>query len=239
VSAIGSAIQLIVIPLWVYERTGSALSTGFTFAVQFVPLVVLAPWAGHVVDRFDRRRLMILCELGAALTVGGLVLAVRADSVAAMYVLLPLLRVFNALTMPAYQAMAVALVPVEQRPKSATVMETVIGANNALAPLLGTALAAAYGYESVLLVNLASFVVGAALLLGVPTLSGRRHLGGVLRSTVTPRAHPCVPDRSGRKRTSCSRRRHGTVPHRQDNFGTGLAESRRARGTGGSWRRLW
>jgi MFS family permease len=184
ISLVGSALQTIVIPLWIYERTGSVVSTGFSFAVQFVPLVVLSPWAGHLADRFDRRRLMIVCELLAALTVAGLVWALRADSVPTVYLLLPLLRVFNVLTMPAYQASAVALVPLEQRGTSATVMESVIGLNNALAPLLGTALAAWLGYESVLLVNLASFLIAAALLRGVPAGTDRRGSGNVLRSTI-------------------------------------------------------
>ncbi|WP_433493633.1 MFS transporter [Micromonospora sp. CA-248089] len=184
VSLNGNALQLIALPLWIYAHTGSALSTGFSFAVQFVPLVVLAPWAGYIVDRFDRKRLMISCELLSAVVVAGLIAAMYSESLLGVYLLLPVLRVFNALTMPAFHAATVTLVAKEDRAKSATVMEAMIGANNAVAPLAGAGLAAWLGYESVLIVNLISFLLAAILLLPLGPLPGQGEMGGLWRSTV-------------------------------------------------------
>ena len=47
----------------VYERTHSALWAGVTTAARVVPVVVLGPLGGVLADRFDRRRIMITCDL--------------------------------------------------------------------------------------------------------------------------------------------------------------------------------
>jgi MFS family permease len=184
VSLTGSGIQQIALPLWILHETGSAVSTGAAFALQFVPIVVLAPWAGHIADRFDRRTLLIVCELLAAAAVGGLVLAVQAGALPLVYLLILVTHTFNAVTMPALQAIIITLVPQENRGRSASLTEGMQAAANMLSPLGGTLIAAAWGIQTTLVANLVSFVLAAALVVPLPGVPGQSTLRGAARSTL-------------------------------------------------------
>lgn len=182
-SLFGNAIQQIALPLWVYHLTGSVLSTGVAFAVQFVPVVVLAPWVGHIADRYDRRKLMIVCELTAVVIVGLLLLGVRAELLPLVLVCSALTRALHAVTAPAMEAVTIVVVPLPARARSATAEANMFSAVELASPLAGTALAALFGFEFVVLVNMASFIVSAVVLYWLPACPGEPGLRGAARST--------------------------------------------------------
>jgi MFS family permease len=183
ISLAGNGIQQIALPLWVLRETGSALSSGITFAMQFLPIVLLAPWVGHVADRYERRALMIGCELLSAAAVVGLLGGVHARSVLAVCVLTALTHALNAVTMPAMQAIIISSVPADERRRSAALTEAMQAGVTISAPLVGTLIAGRWGIDAALLVNLASFVVSAALLTGLRRYPGAAELRGAVRSS--------------------------------------------------------
>ena len=63
VSQIGDWLYNLALVVLVYDRTHSALWAGVTTAARVVPIVVLGPLGGVLADRFDRRRIMIACDL--------------------------------------------------------------------------------------------------------------------------------------------------------------------------------
>src|SRR6266581_3972471 len=63
VSQAGDWLYNIALVTLVYQRTGSAIWAGVTTAARIVPMVVLGPFGGIVADRFDRRRVMVACDL--------------------------------------------------------------------------------------------------------------------------------------------------------------------------------
>src|SRR5438094_848558 len=67
ISLLGDWLLLIVLPLFVYQRTGSALATGAMFIVETLPSLCLGSIAGVFVDRWDRRQTMIITDLSRAL----------------------------------------------------------------------------------------------------------------------------------------------------------------------------
>jgi predicted MFS family arabinose efflux permease len=60
---LGSSISLVAVPLLVLAATGSLVQMGLITAISGVGTVVSGLFAGHLVDRLDRRRIMILCDL--------------------------------------------------------------------------------------------------------------------------------------------------------------------------------
>jgi MFS family permease len=84
VTTAGSWITLAVMPLLVYQLTGSALHTALLTTVEFVPYPLFGLFAGAVADRLDRRRIMVAAEL-----VSGIALAS-----------IPIASAFDALTLP-------------------------------------------------------------------------------------------------------------------------------------------
>ncbi|HEX3194636.1 MAG TPA: MFS transporter, partial [Streptosporangiaceae bacterium] len=63
VSQTGDWLYNLALVVLVYQRTHSALWVGVTTAVRVVPVVVLGLLGGVLADRFDRRRIMITCDL--------------------------------------------------------------------------------------------------------------------------------------------------------------------------------
>src|SRR5919206_4542163 len=62
-SASGTWFQNLAAAILVYRLTGSAFLLGVLNFAQFLPTLVLAPWAGSAADRFDRRRLILVTQL--------------------------------------------------------------------------------------------------------------------------------------------------------------------------------
>lgn len=75
VSSVGTQLSQIAYPLLVLALTGSAAQAGFLGAARTVPYVLLGLPAGALVDRWNRKRLMIICDAGRALLLGSIPLA--------------------------------------------------------------------------------------------------------------------------------------------------------------------
>ena len=116
------ANQMLMVAIgWqMYELTGSAWDLGLVGLLQFLPALLLVLIAGHVVDRFDRARIVALCQI--AQTAIALVLAASAWRHASSRELLlassVLLGTVKAFQMPAQQALTPLLVPIEVLPRA-------------------------------------------------------------------------------------------------------------------------
>jgi MFS family permease len=73
ISDLGSMITFVAIPVQTFQLTGSSLHVGLLGVAEFVPMLTLALVGGALADTFDRRRLVMLAEVGALLVVAGLV----------------------------------------------------------------------------------------------------------------------------------------------------------------------
>jgi MFS family permease len=147
VVTLGSQMQTVAVGWDLYDRTGSALALGGVGLAQVLPVFALTLPAGHVADRFSRKRvliasqaLMIASSLGLALTS-----ATRA-SVALMYAFLLLLGVGRAFQAPAKDSLAPQLLPPELLPHGATWRSTVFQLAAVLGPALGGLVIALTGH---------------------------------------------------------------------------------------------
>jgi MFS family permease len=97
----------------VYALTGSAFHLGMVGLVQFLPTAVLTFVAGHAADRFDRKRVVQLCQLAEGLTAAFLAWGSAAGwlSVFHIYLASALFGAANAFERPAAAAMLPAVVP--------------------------------------------------------------------------------------------------------------------------------
>jgi predicted MFS family arabinose efflux permease len=80
ISVLGSQITATAYPLLVLALTGSAAAAGVVGFFAWLPYVLFAVPTGWLIDRFDRRRLMILAETGRGAAIGSLVLAFAFDA---------------------------------------------------------------------------------------------------------------------------------------------------------------
>jgi MFS family permease len=163
-SFIGDWMLLTALPYYVYQRTGSTLATAAMTVASILPSVLLSSVAGVFVDRWDRKRIMVVANLLQTVTV--LFLLLVRDG-ALLWVVYGVALAQSALTSfmsPAENALLPQLVP-HQHLLSANALN---GLNNTIArlvgPPLGGTLLALLGLEAVIVVDAISFVLAAILI---------------------------------------------------------------------------
>jgi MFS transporter, DHA3 family, macrolide efflux protein len=164
VSTIGSGMTGFALGVSVYAQTGSTTDFALIFLAGMLPRALLAPLAGVLADRWDRRRVMILSDLGAALsTLVALALALSGEfQLWQIYLVTATNGAFGALRVPAYIASASTLVPKDQYGRIGGMLQLNDALGQVVAPVVAGALMATFRLPSVLLIDLASF--GVALL---------------------------------------------------------------------------
>jgi len=106
-------MQSVAVGWQVYQITGSLFDLGLIGLAQFAPFLILILWAGHVADRYDRRKIIVLCML-TQLLVSALLLAFTASGSRVVWPVFAVLVLFGsarAFMMPASQAVLRNLVP--------------------------------------------------------------------------------------------------------------------------------
>jgi MFS family permease len=188
VSQVGDWLYNVALVAVVYERTHSALWAGLTTAARVVPSFALGPLGGVIADRFDRRRLMVACDVTR--TVLMLFLAVVAASHLPV-VLIPVLAAAASVAgtpyLPCTSASTPRLVPDADLPGANAARSAVASLGIILGPALGGILlligtpALAFG------VNGVTFGLSALAVLSIPAGSAFRpgppeeHPPGLLR----------------------------------------------------------
>lgn len=160
-------MQSVAVGWQVYEITRRPLDLGLTGLVQFLPGILLFLVAGHVTDRFDRKKLLTLCYIGFALS-SALLLAVtlheeslhRAQTVAPIFAILFLVGCVRTFSMPSSRALLPQLVPEEQFQSAVAWNSSIFQFATILGPALGGILYAAFrGAAAVYAVALAAGIV--------------------------------------------------------------------------------
>lgn len=114
-SAVAFAGQGVAVGWHLYSLTGSALDLGLVGLVQFGPMVVLTLAVGHVADRYDRRRIVAICQAVAALSAAALAIGVMSEWLGrgAIFALVAVSACARAFERPTLAALLPNLVPRE------------------------------------------------------------------------------------------------------------------------------
>ncbi len=160
----------------------SSAALGTVTGLQFLPFILLAPWAGALADRFAKRRLLFLTQSGLALTSALTAVLVVTGGVQLwmIYLLAFTQGLITAVDNPARQAFVSEVVPAEVLPNAVALNSASFNGARLVGPGLAGLLIAAWGTGPVFVVNTVSFVsVLAALAMLDPARlstvrSGRR-----------------------------------------------------------------
>lgn len=160
-SSIGTWFQNLAAALLVFDLTGSTLLVGVVNFAQFVGAFLFAGVAGNAADRFDRRKLLIVTQLGAAAVSGALaVLAATGDvSAGIVIVAAALLGLSLAFMVPALLSLVPLLVPRRDLETAVSLNSITFNLARAIGPVLGAAVIAAFGYAPAFAVNAVSFLI--------------------------------------------------------------------------------
>lgn len=183
VSLTGSGMTGFALGVWVYERTGSATQFALISFFATLPGILISPVAGALVDRYDRRRMMILSDSGVGLCtlVTALLLLSGRLEIWHIYIAVGVGSIFAAFQWPAYSAAVTVLVPKEQLGRASGMMQSAQAAAQIVAPMLAGVLIGVWRVEGILLVDFATFVFALITLFAVsiPAVprSGEAELG--------------------------------------------------------------
>lgn len=183
VSHIGDFIQILAQSWLVVGLTQSATRVAAVSLAQALPRLAIGLFAGVVVDRVDRRRLLLVTQSLAAAQSAlflGLVLAGRVTYAWVLGLSLAL-GVFDALNLTARQAMLPGLVPREMIPRAVALQALGVNVTQIAGPSLGGLLLGSLGVEGCLAVNVLSFgaLIGAVAALRLPPSETNTSPGGV------------------------------------------------------------
>jgi MFS family permease len=160
----------------VLEVTGKAAAVGIMICAQEVPVFLATPWAGWLADRFDRRRLMVVCDLARAVICVAF-LTVGPSNLWLAYTLLACLSLFAAVFDPAQQAALPNVVDAQDLPTANALGGSLWGTMLAVGAAVGGVVATIFGRNVAFTVDAVSFLFSALLLLGVrrPFSTPREH----------------------------------------------------------------
>ncbi len=157
-SQLGSGLSAFAIALWVYERSGSVTQLALFYLSGAVPAVAILPWAGQLVDRFDRRRIMLGGDLLAG-ALSALLLALFLTETIEVWQLLAIVAVATALTTLqglAFSASISSLVPADFLPRANGLEQVGRSVALLIAPALAGLVLGIVGVPGVLTMDLAT-----------------------------------------------------------------------------------
>jgi MFS transporter, DHA3 family, macrolide efflux protein len=187
VSETGSGLTSFALGVWVYQRTGSITLFAGILVFTALPIILLLPVVGSVVDRYDRRRLMIGADTAGILSTVAIALLAGAGRLELwhVYAAVAWSAACASVQRAAWSSSVALLVPREQLGRTAGLTQLGQGAAMLIAPLLGGVLLLTVGLRGVILLDAATFLVGATAtaLVRIPRPPARPRGDGLLRLT--------------------------------------------------------
>lgn len=186
-SLIGSGMTNFAIVIWAWEMTGQATTLALAGFFGFAPMVLMSPFAGALVDRWNRKLVMAISDLAAGLATILLFTLYLTDSLQIwhLYVLGAFVGIFQAFQWPAFSAAISVMIPKEQYARAAGILQLAQSISGVLAPGLAGALIGLVGISWVFTIDIVTFVIAVGVLLFVyipqPEVSeaGRQSRGSI------------------------------------------------------------
>ncbi|GHO47049.1 hypothetical protein KSX_52120 [Ktedonospora formicarum] len=138
-SSVGSQVSLLAFPLLVLGITHSATQAGLVGALDSLPFAILCLPAGALIDRWDRKRVMLICDTGRALALGSIPVALWLGHLSLLQICLVALVEGTLMTFFSVAEIACLphLVPKEQIPAASAQNQAINSTSWTLGPFLG------------------------------------------------------------------------------------------------------
>ena len=173
-SLIGTWVETVAQALLVLRLTHSGVILGLTTAARYAPILLLSPYAGLLVDRYSKRRVLLATQTGLGLVSGLLGAAVLTGDIRLwqVVVLAVLFGIFSAVDNPARQAFVQEVVGHDLIRNAVTLNTTTVNVARVIGPAIAAVLVATVGIGWCFVVNAVSFgfVIASLLSLNVKNL---------------------------------------------------------------------
>ncbi len=191
-SLLGSSMTQFALTIWAYELTGSATALALVAFFSFAPMLVFGPVAGALVDRWNRKLVMMLSDLASGIATVGIFLLYLGGSLQIWHVCVAAVisGTFSAFQWPAYSAAISTMLPKAQYGRANGLLSLADSLSGVLAPIFALGLLAIIGFVGILLIDIITFVVAIAALLVIhvpqpeTTASGAEGRGSLVQESI-------------------------------------------------------
>ena len=166
-SQLGSAVTGFALTLWLYEKTGSALSTAALTICTYAPYVIMSIFAGAISDRYDKKNIMLVCDALAAFTTMLVFVLYRTDALTIwhLYAVNAFSGLMNTVQQPASEVAYTMIVPKDQYQKMSGLQSLSRSLISIGSPLIASALYGFAGLDAVIAADLITFGIAFVTLL--------------------------------------------------------------------------
>lgn len=167
VSLVGSGLTGFALGVWLYQDTGSVTGYSLIYFFTRLPNIIVAPLAGAIADRWDRRQLMILTNMGAGLSIFAIALLMFVGllKIWHIYLAIAVSSICNGFQQPAYLAATTLLVPKQHFGRASGMIQMGSAAEHLFSPMLAGVLLAAIQIHGILLIDFVTFLFASFTLL--------------------------------------------------------------------------
>jgi MFS family permease len=172
ITMFGTFISMVAVPYQMKELTGSYLAVGLVSLAEFVPMVVCGLWGGAIADAMDRRKIIVLSELGLLVTSAALMINALLPNpqIWVLYVMGAVSTGIASLQRPSMEAVFQQVVKHEQLGAAAVLSSLRWNFGAIVAPALGGLLVTSFGAAAAYGVDALTFVLSLALLWRIRSL---------------------------------------------------------------------
>lgn len=172
VSILASAMSQFGLSIWMYQQTQSATAMGLMQVFFITPFLIMSPIAGVMVDRYNRKLMMMVSDLTAVIATFGVFVLYASGHLQFwhLYIAAVMNGVGNTFQWPAYSAAISTMVPKEQLGRVNGLTALMEAGPGVLAPALAGALMPVVGLTGLLFFDFATFfiAIGALVVVAIP-----------------------------------------------------------------------
>ncbi|HSJ76077.1 MAG TPA: MFS transporter, partial [Gemmatimonadales bacterium] len=173
VSLLGTELTNFGLGVWVYQRTGSVTDLTLIFVCASLPGLLLAPFAGVFIDKWERRKVLILTDTGAAVGTVSLLALLLADRLElwCIYVVVGFSAAFLSFQIPAFAATVTLMVPKDRLGKANGLLQLASSTAQIGGPVLAGVMVPLIGLPGLITCDLTTvlFGIGTLFLARIPS----------------------------------------------------------------------
>ncbi len=192
ISLLGTSMTGFGMTIWAYEKTNAATALALVGFFFVAPMLIASPFAGALVDRFNRKLMMMLSDIASG--VGSLAILILYTTghlqIWHLYIIVAFQGIFQSFQWPAYSAAISTMIPKQHYGRANGMLSLADTASNIFAPILAGSLLGIIGLPGILLIDLGTFMfaISALLLVHIPqprvSAEGRQAQGNILKEAV-------------------------------------------------------
>lgn len=166
VSVLASTMSQFGLTLWMYQQTRSATAMALMQVFFVTPFLIVSPIAGVMVDRYNRKIMMMVSDLAAVLATSGVFLLMMTGRLQFwhLYIAAIVNGIGNSFQWPAYSAAITTMIPKSQLVRANGMMSLIEAGPGVVAPLFAGALLPIIGLRGILGIDVATFFIAIGTL---------------------------------------------------------------------------